>query len=222
MGVAMGIAREIGGTAKHGRGLRAVVLAAPLVLAGCVNLGWSEPADFYAYAGAKMPAGRTVTVCHAYFCQQQSSVTFTEAEIERLRLVFAPVQDAATERAAAADAVGLIERLVGERVGTAGDKGLLYPPGSGDPGQQDCVDEAANTTSYLLLMKNEGLIRFHSVEEPALRGMFIDGRWQHYTAVLEENATGDAYAVDSWPRDNGNPAIVMPLRDWYLEWRSQP
>ena len=35
---------------------------------------------------------------------------------------------------------------------------------SGDPEQLDCVDVATNTTSYLLVMKANGLIKHHTVE----------------------------------------------------------
>ena len=34
---------------------------------------------------------------------------------------------------------------------------------SGDPEQLDCVDVATNTTSYLLVMKQNGLIKHHTV-----------------------------------------------------------
>jgi hypothetical protein len=38
--------------------------------------------------------------------------------------------------------------------------------GSGDTSQQDCVDEATNTTSYLLVLERNGLIQRHLVERP--------------------------------------------------------
>ena len=34
---------------------------------------------------------------------------------------------------------------------------------SGDPSQQDCVDEATNTTSYLLVLQANGLLKHHTV-----------------------------------------------------------
>lgn len=36
-------------------------------------------------------------------------------------------------------------------------------------GWAGCVDEAANTTSYLLVLQGRGLIRHHTIEKSALR-----------------------------------------------------
>ena len=38
--------------------------------------------------------------------------------------------------------------------------------GSGDPTQEDCVDEATNTTSFLLVLQTHGLIKYHTVGTP--------------------------------------------------------
>ena len=42
--------------------------------------------------------------------------------------------------------------------------------GSGDTTQLDCVDEATNTTSYILVLDRHGLIRHHRVERPLRQG----------------------------------------------------
>jgi hypothetical protein len=183
-------------------------------LASCVSADWTGPADFYAYIGAIEPVAQTVTVCSSYSCRHRAEVTFSDADLEAIGALFVDVASPADERLALAQAVAAIEQMVGERTGTAGDRGLLYTEGSGDPGQLDCIDETANTTSYLLIMEREKLLRHHIVRKPALRGALIDGRWPHFTAVISERATGLDYSLDSWVGDNGEMPVVMPLELW--------
>ena len=79
---------------------------------------------------------------------------------------------------------------------------------------QDCVDEAANSTSYLLLLEQNGLLRHHRTAPPDIRGFFLDGRYQHYAAVIQDQSTGAPWVVDSWVRDNGQPPVMAPLSQW--------
>ena len=183
-------------------------------LASCVSADWTNPADFYAYVGAIEPVAQTVTVCSSYSCRHRAEVTFSDADLGAIGALFVDVASPADERLALAHGIATMEQMVGERAGTASDRGLLYTEGSGDPGQLDCIDETANTTSYLLVMEREELLRHHVVRKPALRGALIDGRWPHFTAVITERATGVDYSLDSWVRDNGEMPAVMPLELW--------
>jgi hypothetical protein len=76
---------------------------------------------------------------------------------------------------------------------------------SGDPTQQDSVDESTNTTnttSYLMVLQSNKLWRYHTVEgtlgEDNLLNGTLTGRpvkfWPHYTATTREK-TGQRYAV---------------------------
>ena len=90
--------------------------------------------------------------------------------------------------------------------------------GTGDPTQQDCVDEATNTTSYLTLLAGKGLLKHHTVAAPFAKENYLRGvaGWTHWTAVLVENASKQRWAVDSWIYANGeNPAIVKS-EEWYI------
>jgi len=190
--------------------------ASALLLAGCVSWDWSEPDDFFAfYELPEQPQLDDATFCHAYGCQVRTQVDL-RPYWQPVRDQFATVQNAAQERYAMAQAIGLIETAVGPILGTADDPGgVLNASWSGDPAYQDCVDEAANTTMLLVLMEQDGLLRHHSLHSPSIRGAFIDGRWQHYTAVVEEDATETRYAIDSWFRSNGEPAYVMLYEEWF-------
>jgi hypothetical protein len=109
-------------------------------------------------------------------------------------------------------------RRTGDVIGTSADRPGMDFAASGDPSQQDCVDEATNTTSYLLILERNGLLRHHSVGTPfskenPLRGV---AGWPHWTAVLRENVSQQKWAVDSWIYANGeNPAIVEAEK-WYI------
>ena len=96
---------------------------------------------------------------------------------------------------------------------------------SGDSSQQDCVDEATNTTSYLLVLQSNGLIKHHTVggtmsKENLARGIATLNPvkyWPHFTAVLIENKSGQKYAVDSWLFDQGENPAVVKVEDWYIK-----
>ena len=192
----------------------AAALLLSLSLTGCESMNWAGPEDFLTSRSVSAPAADAVTVCRAYNCAIRTRMAVTKQDRRALAALFKSAKTPSQERAAVARAVARMERLAGARLGTAGDKGLLYPKGAGDPGQQDCVDEAATTTSYLMMLEANGYLRHHRVKAPSIRGFFLDGRWQHYTAVIAERESGADFAVDSWPRDNGAPPVIAPLAAW--------
>ena len=102
-------------------------------------------------------------------------------------------------------------------VGSAGDKGG-FTFDSGVPGQMDCIDEATNTTSLLLVAQRHGYLKYHDVRSPVARGFFLDGRYPHATAVVAEKKGGRTFAVDSWTHDNGVLPDVMPLDRWFAHY----
>ncbi len=168
------------------------------------------------------PSANTVHVCSAYGCKKQTKFTFTDADIQELRDIMkkaARDDSAAEERRAVAYAIGWIEHRVGKAIGTDKDRPGMDFVASGDPTQQDCVDEATNTTAYLLVLKHNGLLKHHTVGTPFAKDQLWRGvsGWTHWTAVLKENEGGQTYAVDSWIYANGeNPAVVSTDK-WYIE-----
>lgn len=177
--------------------------------------------DHYSVYNVTPPKNTTVHVCRAYGCRVQTKFTFTPtdiAEIQRLMDKTRKANTPAEERRAVAYAIGWIERRVGEAIGTKSDREGMDFSGSGDPTQQDCVDEATNTTSYLTVLQNSGLLKHHTVGKPFAKENFLRGvaGWTHWTAILHENGSGQRWAVDSWIYANGeNPAIVE-AENWYI------
>jgi len=192
------------------------------MLGGCTHAGFGSAEGHFATFSVPEPKGPVVHVCHAYGCQQKTRYRFTEADLAELAAIMAKWRTKAAtaedERRGVAYAVGWIETRIGAVIGTSSDRPGMDFAASGDPTQQDCVDEATNTTSYLSVLADAGLLKHHTVGTPFAKENYLRGiaGWTHWTAVLTETATGKRYAVDSWIYANGeNPAIVE-VENWYI------
>lgn len=144
---------------------------------------------------------------------QSDTLSLASAEWDNVtRLFTPPPQNAETERNAISQAIGMLEDMVGTKIGTAADRAGTFN-NSDYLHQQDCNDEAINSTTYMRLMQQAGLIRFHDILDTRTRKFFFTG-WPHTAAVIREQATQVEYAVDSWFYDNGYPATVVPMSTW--------
>lgn len=180
-------------------GIRLSVVAVVALLAGglaaCTHDGFGTNELHYATFSVPEPKGATVHVCHAYGCKMRTKFTFTPDDVKELGALMTKTRsalpdDAEQERRAVAYAVGWMETKVGDKVGTKEDRPGMDFAASGDPTQQDCVDEATNTTSYLTVLANAGLIRHHTVGTPFAKENYLRGvaGWTHWTAVLVEKS----------------------------------
>jgi hypothetical protein len=194
-----------------------------VLLAGCAGQHVGQPLAWYGAHGGTPPSGDRIFVCHAFGCAIRTPVTVGAADRAAVaRIMRTGAGSAAAERKAIAEAISWFERRVAKTVGSAGDVGGLDLANAGVPGQMDCIDEATNTTSYLLLLQGWGQLRHHHVASPVARGFFLDGRYPHATAVVVDEATRKPWAVDSWPNANGVKPDVMTLQRWFASypWRS--
>lgn len=156
--------------------------------------------------------------CNGGTCADVKTTNIREGEWQEVVDLFSTIDKTAeAERQAIAEAIGLIESIIGPKTGTDTDKGGTFG-NSAYPGQLDCNDEATNTTTYLRLMAQHDLLHFHKIEDTTTRGGFlIFGR--HSSAVIRDLEDESLYAVDSWFYDNGKPAVVLPLETWLGGWR---
>jgi hypothetical protein len=191
---------------------------AVLVLGLLLLAGSAESRDWYSRGHGRSPQGNRVYVCHGYMCRIVTPVTFSAEDLGRIAVALKKAAvDAAKERTAISRAVQEFEAIVGARLGTSADlPGMQF--GRGDDDQMDCIDEATNTTSLLRLLASHDLLKHHRVLQPSARGFFLDGRYPHATAVLAEKAGGEKWAIDSWPKANGEPPVVQPLSEWMRTW----
>ncbi len=197
-----------------------VSLSALAGLSACTFDRDGPPANHYQEFNTRAPDGNTVYVCHAYGCQMQTPVRFGPEQIKQIAELMRKTKRADTpfeERRAMAYAIGWMERYTGNIVGTKDDRAGMEFNGSGDPTQQDCVDEATNTTSYLLILQRNGLLHHHTVGRPFSKGNILLGvsHWPHWTAVLWENDNHQKWAVDSWIYANGENPVVVEAEKWY-------
>lgn len=154
-----------------------------------------------------------ITVCLDYGCDYTGSAEINVAEWREVGTVFADVTSAETERMAVSQAIGTLERIVGSKVGTAQDAPGNAAPDTKIIGQLDCIAESTNTEKYLQLLAADDHLLYHRVV-----GREVRRRWlfaTHWTAVIEEIATGEKFAIDSWHGANGEPALVQPLAMWH-------
>lgn len=163
----------------------------------------------------QIPAVHGFEVCTGGGCAEVKQVSLTDDEWQSIASIFANarmVSNAEQERDLIALAIGAFESIVGTKTSTATDLAGTF--GNSDyPGQLDCNDEAINSTTYMRLMRQNGLLKFHEVEDTRTRNFFFTG-WPHSAAVIHETASGERFAVDSWFYDNGFPATIVPFNVW--------
>lgn len=194
-----------------------------IVLSGCMvaDDSVSPYAELYRLYDYPQTLTRAqVPVCFHHGCASVEHVAINEAQWQQVsRHLNEPAADARAEREQVRRAIAEMERVTGELAGTSGDiAGDLGSFGTLDP-QMDCIDESANTTTYLTLFEQAGLLRYHHVASRANRGMIFYGGMPHYSAMLTENATGRQWVIDSWFRDNGEPPDVVDLQTWKDGWK---
>lgn len=152
-------------------------------------------------------------VCDSAGCRSVTGLRYTSDEWDSIATIFAPTPtSAAEERERINIAVGAMETIIGSKNGTLGDapKNKRH---LGTGKQIDCIAEAANTTVALLLLKKEGLLRYHFVDFPKHRG-FTRLRLPHNAASITDFKTGETYVIDSWFFAGGEPAISVPVDIW--------
>ncbi len=154
-------------------------------------------------------------VCHGYGCQARSSVRLTEAQWQSVLAAFEPLaQDASAERVQIAEAVGRMEALATHSAGLRPDEAKAQTPRRDDHAM-DCIDETVNTDRTLRFLADAGVLRFHAVADVVHRGYFLDGQWPHNSAAVQDKVSGHVYVIDSYYEDNGKPAHIHTLGDWF-------
>ena len=164
-----------------------------------------------AATAAASPGQQSFFVCTDYHCDVGETVALTDRQWQMLRDLFAVAASPAEEREGIRQAIALFETDVGAITGTWRDLAGNVA-GAGQPGQLDCIAESRNTTTYLKLLLDTGLLKYHTVEPREVRHPLIFN--VHWSAVIQERVSGKRFAVDSWFLDNGQPPYIQPLDDW--------
>lgn len=158
-------------------------------------------------------AAERLYVCSGYGCFYKKSLVIGPAERQRLATIMGAAKgSAAAERAAVAKAVRYFETLATQVIGVR-DSARSALGGAGVYGQMDCIDESRNTHALLAYLQQQGLLRHHTVRGNTGRGLFVDVRYPHATAVLRAG-DGEDWAVDSWYEPAGGAPDIMKLSEW--------
>ncbi len=149
-----------------------------------------------------------VKICYNYGCAADATVTFSEQQLANVAVLFRGLLNAAEEREAIAQAVGMLARYAGEQSPVFRDKGRDND-GNVD-GRMDSADHSINTTAYLRVLEKRDLLKLHRVQSRVVRG----ATKAHWAARITEIRTHQEFAVDSWFFANGHPAVIFPLDEW--------
>lgn len=171
--------------------------------------------DHYSTFSTAMPRERRLTFCSAYGCRTQKGMTISADTLLGLRALYEnKVRDGVSERAFFAEAIAVLEKATSEAAGVKDDRVSIDFSGAGDPGQLDCVDEATNSTSFLLILGTYGMVRFHRIRKPLWKGGVL--RWTHYMAIVVDTKTGVDYAIDSGVTKTGGKPLIVEEATFYV------
>jgi len=183
----------------------AVVLLAALALAGCVT-------------APLPPENETIQLDAVPFVysagkQVQTTIDVSPEDWARIQGFFEfRATTPQEERHQIRYAIAIFEQIAGSQTGTWKDQAVNRAH-LGSDAALDCIDESTNSTVYLRVLEQQGLLRYHEVKPPIARHrFFLD---IHQTAVIVELETGDEYVVDSWFRDNGFPPYITTVDAWF-------
>lgn len=160
---------------------------------------------------AASAAPAQITLCYNYGCSTREDVSFSQNEMTRIKLLFDAALNPAQERQAISQALGLLLTYAGSRTPIHNDRGENQPDGDSD-GRMDCIDHSTTTSALLNLLQQRQLLYFHHTLPPISRAPLLVNT--HWTARIREIDSGEIYAVDTWFRDNGQPAVILPIAAW--------
>jgi hypothetical protein len=191
--------------------LLACVLASFSAMAGDI-----DPAVAGAFAnwGLSAPNAGSLVFCHGYNCNFRTQIGISAADRTQFATLMEPGRASPeAERRAIAKTEAWFEKRVAPQTGTAHAKARASVGWGigGDPGQFDCIDTTANTTSLLVVLWRLGLLRHHDVSTPISR-LLAGG--PHFTATMQEKRSSQRWTVDPWTHDNGELPDVWKIERW--------
>ncbi|HJW01937.1 MAG TPA: hypothetical protein VJ548_01540 [Azospira sp.] len=163
------------------------------------------------FLGGPLAWADGVSVCYNYGCNVEAPVEFSSRQLDYLRVLMSRPRDASSERLVLSDVLGRMYRMAGAQTPIWRDKGGNTEDDAVE-GRMDCIDHSTTSTRFLELLADKGWLHFHQVKPRQMRRRGLI--FEHWTAVLQETASGEMFAVDSWFGDHGEPVAVIPMGDW--------
>jgi hypothetical protein len=179
--------------------------------------GISTPDMVYSHLNIDQPTLESFPHCRSYGCAKIDHSSLSNTEIKIIKNIFKTNSNKDIEKQNIKQSIAQFEKIIGEKMGTHEDVAGTYLK-LGHM-QHDCVDESTNTTTYLMLLNQMGVLKFHDVNALTSRPPILSGRLgPHRTAVITEKDTGQKFAVDSWFHDNGVEPEIVSLDIWRWGW----
>jgi hypothetical protein len=190
------------------------VFVMAFALGGCAFDGASLDTVTEAY-GTPNPTPDAFPVCYAGSCGNHKTISLTAEEWNKVASVFAGMPtDVRAERERIARGLQAMELAVGEHTGLWRDKPGTFP-GFGRPKQMDCVDETANTNTYLQLFEAAGFLRhYQRGHRVSTSLMFSRNIWPHTVASVVDRDGGPEYIIDMWYGPHGDLPYIMTRAEW--------
>ena len=174
--------------------------------------------QLYSSVEAVPPSANRMMVCYGFVCRLRVFLYFSAAERAALTNIMAKGKaSAAEERKALQQAFVWFDRRVGREVGTDRRVARADFRFRDDDHNFDCYDTTRNAVSLLLVLREWGLLRHHTIEDPVHRAKVLIGQTPHNSAVIKEKAGGKAWVVDMWTTKFGQVPDVMTVEKWMDE-----
>ena len=174
-----------------------------------------EQAEMYTSVSISPPTEDAMTICYGFVCRRRATLDFTAADkAELTKILAAGKASAVAERAAVQKAVVWFDKRVGPMIGTSNRVANADIRSGAAAGNFDCWDSTRNTSSFLFVLQEWGLLKHHSVGNPRYRGNILAMQLPHNTAVLVENESKIEWVVDMWTTKYLQPPDVMLVETW--------
>jgi hypothetical protein len=202
-----------------------LVLAGVLVASFAMGMGRASAiemsyaiAQMYAAVEAPPPTESRMTVCYGFVCRLRVHLDFTQADQKALTdLLNKGKATPEAERRSLQLAVQWFDRRMGPVLDTTRRVARADIRHRDDSRNYDCYDTTRNAVSLLLVLREWGLLRHHTISDPRYRGTLIFGQTPHNTAVLKDRTTGQEWVLDLWPKAYGELPDVMTIEKWLTE-----
>lgn len=177
-----------------------------------------QQSELYTSVSINPPSAETMTVCYGFVCRRRVELDFTPGDQKALTQIIASGKASAiAEREAIQKAVIWFDRKVGPMIGTTTRVARADIRSGADAKNFDCWDSTRNVSSFLLVLQEWGLLKYHAVGNPRYRGNILAMQLPHNTAVLVENASRVEWVVDMWTTRYAQPPDVMLVEKWLRE-----
>lgn len=160
----------------------------------------------------------TLRICFNWSCARTQTMTFTADEISGVIKQMTVCSGAAKRDRLQRLRIAMwqMELLAQKYQPMLANDQSVNSQEVGAEGRMDCVDNAANTTTFLRILEDLDALPGWTVKTPRVR-MSTSITRAHWTAVVVDQATEELWSVDSWYRVNGHLPFVVPLEDWLHE-----